>query len=150
MNHEEYVKRVLELEQQLMDVTQQYVQSEQIYKEGDYLLVTFPRSGETIQRTCKIMNVYPQNTGGQIGSSFGRHPKGELEYFARYVWKRDARDITIGDKTFKSNDEIAIGDVCYLGPLSHSSIICGYMGIDWKDVKIEVIDESKILSVNWK
>ena len=150
MDHIEYVKRVLELERQLMNVTQQYVQSEQIYKEGDYLLVTFPRGNETIKRTCKIINVYPQNTGGQIGSSFGRHSKGELEYFARYVWKCEPREITIGDKTFKNNNEIAIGDICYLGPLSHSWTICGYPGVDWKDVKIEVIDESKILGVNWK
>lgn len=138
MTQKEYINKVQELEKQLSLVTLEYVNSNKKYNEGDYLRISFNvpyRCNKKIIRTCKIINIYPQmNRGFMDNKSW---PTGELEYFAKYAWK---------DK----NNEIIIGDVCYLGPLSHSYSICGYASINWKEVKIEVIKESELLGLLWK
>lgn len=136
MTYKEYIDKVQNLENQLSQVTKEYIESNKIYNIGDYLKITFYNcSGDLIKRTCKIINIYPQmNRGFMDNKSW---PTGELEYFAKYAWK---------DK----NNEIIIGDVCYLGPLSHSYSTCGYARINWKEVKIEVIKESELLGLLWK
>ena len=133
MSQEEYINKVRELEHQLSMVTSDYVNSNKIYNEGDYLRISFEvpcRDNKLIIRDCKIINIYPQNTRGESDNT--SWPKGELEYFARYAYRAN------------EDNKVCIGHVCYLGPLSHSNIICGYMNIDWNTVKIEVIKEEDV------
>ncbi len=138
MTQEEYIKKVHELESQLSQVTKEYVNSNKKYNEGDYLKISFnvPYCGnKKIIRTCKIINIYPQMNRGFMNNK--SWPTGELEYFAKYAYRNE-------------DNKIFIGDVCYLGPLSHYNNTCGYKDIDWKTVKVEVIDESQILGTLWK
>ena len=131
MTREEYVNKISELEKQISKITSEYVNSNKIYNEGDYLRVSFNvpyRNNKLITHICQIINIYPQVTRGFLDNK--SWPKGELEYFARYI--------------YKYNDKICLGDVCYLGPLSHHNNTCGYNDIDWKTVKVEVIKEKDI------
>lgn len=133
MPREEYINKVRELEHQLSIVTSDYVNSNKIYNEGDYLRISFEvpyRENKLIIRYCKIIKIYPQNTMEALDNT--SWPKGELEYFARYAYRAN------------EDNKVCIGHVCYLGPLSHSNIICGYMNIDWNTVKIEVIKEEDV------
>ena len=131
MTHDEYLVKVKELEEQLSKVTDEYVNSNKIYNVGDYLRVTFPKcTGEKVTSICRIKNIYPSPTQQIVPSLFERHPKGYLEYFARFVCK-DSKGI------FETG-------VCYLGPLSNCNNVCGYANVDWNKVKIEVIKESEI------
>ena len=133
MTQEEYIKKVTELEKQLSLVTLEYVNSNKKYNEGDYLRISFNvpyNDNKKIVRTCKIINIYPEMARGFMDNK--SWPRGELEYFAKYAYRN-------------KDNKIIIGDVCYLGPLSHYNNICGYKDIDWKTVKIEVIDESQLL-----
>lgn len=135
MTREEYINKVAELEKQLAKVTEEFIDSNKLYNVGDYLRISFHKDDRIITRTCKIINIYPSPTH-VFASLFGNHPKGELEYFAKYAWIcKDGR--------------VGIGDVCYLGPLSHHSLICGHGGVNWKDVKIEVIDETELEKIIW-
>ena len=139
MTHKEYIDKVNEYENKLLETTAEFVDSNKIYNVDDYLMVTFHnRAGDLIKRTCKIVNIYPQNTNVYIRDSLCKWPKGELEYFARYAWR-------------DRNNQIIIGGVCYLGPLTHHwNNICGYAGVNWNDVKITVIKESELLGELWK
>lgn len=132
MTHEQYVKKVKELEYELRNVTSQYILTNQIYKPGDILEISFKYFGKDIKRTCKIINVYPAPTY-EFGTHFGNWPKGKLEYFARYYFRNN-------------NGELIEGEVCPLGDYSNSISLCGYhlSGIDPKLVKIKVINESKL------
>lgn len=135
MTHEEYVKRVNKLEDELDKTMDEFVESNKIYNVGDYLRVSFKKcNGEHVERTCRIMNIYSAPGHSDL-MSFRRYPKGELEYFARYAWKK--------------GDEVITGDVCYLGPLSHYDNVCGYVGINWDEVKIEVIGEDELEKSRW-
>jgi hypothetical protein len=130
MNHKEYIQKVRELESQLQAITREYVDSYKKYNEGDYLKVSFHSyDGRYIQKTCKIVSIYPQNTSIDLN----RWPTGELIHFARYAWKDESGNIVLGD-------------ACRLGPLSQSNHVCGFSGIDWNDVKIEVIQESDLIT----
>ena len=146
MTHEEYVKKVNELESQLMDVTNEFIETNKKYSVGDYLRVSFLRYDKLIQVTCKIMNIYPDDTHVPF-SYYKNHPKGKLQYFARQVWR--ATEIEQKNRMgFLKPDEngICYGDrQCDLGPLSGSNLVCGYANIDWKYVTIEIITESEIL-----
>ena len=133
MTHKEYIDKIQELENQLSKVTDEYVDSNKIYNIGDYLKISFNvpyLNNKKIVRYCKIINIYPEMYRGFMDNK--SWPKGELVYFARYVFKDEF-------------NFIHPGDVCYLGPLSHYNNTCGYKDIDWKTVKIEVIDESQLL-----
>ena len=133
MSREEYINKVRELEHQLSMVTSDYVNSNKIYNEGDYLRISFKvpcLNNELVIYTCKIINIYPQNTREALDNT--SWPKGELEYFARYVYRAN------------EDNKVRTGHACHLGLLSHSNIICGYMGIDWDTIKIEVIKEEDV------
>jgi len=56
---------------------------------------------------------------------------GELEYFARYAYRN-------------KDNKVIIGDVCYLGKLSHHNNICGYKNINTETIKINIIKESEL------
>ena len=132
MTRNEYINKVQELEKQLSEISSEYVNSNKIYNEGDYLRITFKvpyRGNKLITCICQIVNIYPQITRTFLDNK--SWPKGELQYFARYIYK---------DK----DNNIYTGDVCYLGPLSHYNHICGYKDIDWNTVNIEVIKKSDI------
>ena len=133
MTQKEYSKQVDELEKQLKEITAEYIDSNKIYNFNDYLKVTFPKNeyGDIVTEFCKIINIYPCPDLSFNPTGYPRWPKGHLVYFAKYAYK-------------SKNNCVRCGTVCYLGPLSDSNIVCGYMGIEWDKVKIEVIDESEI------
>ncbi len=134
MTHDEYVKRVQELEYELQNVTTQYTLTNQIYKPGDILEISFKFYGKDIRKTCKIINVYPSPINNcSVPSLFGNWPKGKLEYFARYYFRN-------------KNRELIEGEVCPLGDYSNSITLCNYhlSGINPKFVKIKVINESEL------
>ena len=132
MTHTEYINKVKELENELNNITKQYVLINQIYKIGDYLKISFNvpwLNNKKIVKTCKIINIYPQMNRAFCDNK--SWPTGELEYFARYAYKN-------------IDNKVIIGDVCYLGKLSHYNNICGYKNIDWETVKINIIKESEL------
>lgn len=128
MTHKEYINKVKKLENELNDITKQYILSNQIYKIGDYLKISFNipcLNNKKIVKTCKIINIYPQMNDNTSCS------KGELEYFARYAYRN-------------KDNKVIIGDVCYLGELSHHNNICGYRNINPETIKINIIKESDL------
>lgn len=130
MNKETLKEGVAELQNKLSSLTNDYIESNKIYLEGDILKISFNKYHHYYEYTCKIVNIYLRPQMEFLSTM--NWPSTNIIYFARYCWKDD-------------NDKLIIGDHCPLGwKLSGRENICGHLGIDYDTLKIEVIKEEDV------
>ena len=131
MNKKDFIKKRDELNKQLDELTQEYIDSNKLYSIGDYLRVSFVKSGKRLTFYCKMVNIYLKPEFEVMPTIY--HKKSStIIYFARYCWKTKTGEIETGDPCPLSELSLNIGNVC------------GHRGLDFNTLKIDVIDESEI------
>ena len=124
MTAEEYRNEIKLLKDKVDKLTEEYINSNKIYNIGDILKVSFHTNTGLKVCYCKLMNIHtlPDN----VFASLYHWPTSNIVYFARYCY--------VDEK-----NTIQVGDVCHLGYLSYSNLVCGYAGVDIDTLKIKVI-----------
>ena len=129
MTSEEFQNKVKELRDSLAKTTEEYIEANKQYNNGDVLKISFKKNGKKFVHKCMIVNIYLEPDMGFMSTMHWPTPK--IWYFARNCWKN-------------KDGVIEVGDRCPLGYLDGSGNICGQVGMDMDTLKIEVIDVNEL------
>ena len=129
MTQEEFQNKVEELRDSLVKTTEEYIESNKQYNNGDILKISFTKNEKNFVYKCMIMNIYLKPD--MVFMSTTQWPTPTILYFARNCWKNE-------------NGVIEVGGHCPLGYLEGSENICGHIGVDMDTLKIEVINMNEL------
>lgn len=124
MTQEEFRNKVKELKNSLQKITEEYIESNKQYNNGDILRISFTKGKKEYAYKCMIVNIYLKPDIRFMTTM--QWPTPTICYFARYCLKNE-------------DGVIGVGEHCPLGHLDGSGNICGHVGVDMDTVKIEVI-----------